>query len=148
MQPTRNRLPRPGLPVAPHSVTYLNSRPHMLHFLEEYFKHAALNFGQALQGVRYIFSHPDIDAISPKGSIRHAALSAGLRFRRIVNDLFFALIPPHWHHTREELSATRSIATQRWFQYGYCAWRFTNDGEIKQDLTGVDRRWDPRCRET
>jgi hypothetical protein len=118
----------------------------MFRFLEEYLKHFALNFGQALQGIRYFFSHPDIDAISPRGSIRHAATSAGLRSKRILNDFFFALTPPHWHHTREELSSMRRIATSRWFQYGYCAWRFTESGETKADLAGVDRRWDPRCR--
>jgi hypothetical protein len=117
----------------------------MLGFFEEYLKHFALNFGQALQGVRYFFSHPDIDAAAPRGTIRHAALSAGLRSKRVVNDLCFALIPPHWHHTREELSSMKRIPTLRWFQYGYCAWRFTGSGEVKQELAGVDRRWDPRC---
>lgn len=33
----------------------------MIRFREEYIKHFALNFGQALQGVRSFFSHPDID---------------------------------------------------------------------------------------
>jgi hypothetical protein len=117
----------------------------MIRFLEEYIKHFALNFGQALQGVRFFFSHPDIDEAAPRGTLRHAARSACLRSKRVVNDLFFALIPPHWHHTREELSSMRRTPTVRWFQYGYCAWRFTESGEPKEKSTGVDRRWDPRC---
>jgi hypothetical protein len=117
----------------------------MIRFLEEYAKHSALNFGQAFQGIRYFFSHPDIDQLAPKGSIKHLALSARLRFKRIINDLFFAVIPPHWHHTKEELSSMTKTPIMRWFQYGYCAWRFEESGELKKDLTDVDKRWDPRC---
>jgi hypothetical protein len=117
----------------------------MLQFAEEYAKHAALNFGQAMQGLRYFFSHPDMDGVSPRGSLRHMRASASLRAKRVANDLYFALIPPHWHHTREELRGMTQIQMGRWFQYGYCAWRFAEDGTMKQDLSGVDRRWDPRC---
>ncbi|MEO6280470.1 hypothetical protein [Roseateles sp.] len=117
----------------------------MIQFLEEYFKHTILNLGQALQGIRYFASHPDCDRLAPRGSMRHALLSMRLRFRRVSNDVFFALIPPHWHHTPEELSSMTRVPARRWFQYGYCAWRFTETGEAKTDLTNVDRRWDPRC---
>ena len=75
----------------------------MFRFLEEYLKHFALNLGQALQGVRYLFSHPDVDEIASRGSVGHAVRSAGLRSKRVFNDLFFALIPPHTHHSRDEL---------------------------------------------
>ena len=117
----------------------------MTRFLEEYLKHFALNFGQALQGLRYIASHPDIDRLSPRGSPRHVVLSLGLRSRRVANDLFFAMLPPRWHHTPQELESMTTIPLLRWFQYGYCAWRFTETGEPKVDLSRVDRRWDPRC---
>jgi hypothetical protein len=117
----------------------------MLQFAEEYAKHAALNFGQAMQGLRYFFSHPDMDRVARRGSLRHAFASVGLRARRIANDLYFALIPPRWHHTREELRGMTQVSMGRWFQYGYCAWRFTGEGAVKPDLSGVDRRWDPRC---
>jgi hypothetical protein len=113
----------------------------MRRFLEEYAKHFALNFGQALQGIRYLFSHPDVDTVARRGSIRHAALSVRLRSKRVANDLFFALIPPHWHHTRDELAQMRQTPISRWFQYGYCAWRFRDSAESSD----VDRRWDPRC---
>jgi hypothetical protein len=116
-------------------------------FLEEYAKHAALNLGQALQGLRYLTSHPDLDTRAPRGGLRHAVLSTALRTRRVTNDLFFAAIPPHWHHTREELRVMTAIPISRWFQYGYCAWRFTDNGEPRSDLgPHVDRRWDPRCK--
>ena len=118
----------------------------MLRFCEEYAKHLALNLGQALQGVRYLHSHPDIDAVAPRGTVRHAVLSARLRAKRVANDLFFAAIPPHWHHTREELAQMTTIPAVRWFQYGYCAWRFTDTGDPLAVLpANVDKRWDPRC---
>ncbi len=44
----------------------------MLRFFEEYSKHSALNLGQVPQGLRYLFSHPDLDTITPKGTLPHA----------------------------------------------------------------------------
>lgn len=117
-----------------------------MRFLEDYGKHAALNAGQALQGLRYVFTHPDVDAHARPGTLPHARRSAQLRLRRIANDLFFAILPPQSHHTPEELRAMRSTSVWKWFQYGYCAWRFDETGGQKPDLTGVDRRWDPRCK--
>ena len=117
-----------------------------MRFLEDYGKHAALNFGQALQGVRYLFTHPDVDVRAPRGTFLHVSLSARLRLRRIANDLCFAILPPQSHHTADELSAMRSSSFSNWFQYGYCAWRFDDTGREKRDLAGVDRRWDPRCK--
>jgi hypothetical protein len=73
-------------------------------WLEEYAKHGALNLGQALQGVRYLFTHPDVDRRAARRTLRHAILSAKLRSGRILNDLFYATIPPHWHHSAEELA--------------------------------------------
>ncbi|MGD9854749.1 MAG: hypothetical protein AB7U20_07335, partial [Planctomycetaceae bacterium] len=116
----------------------------MFRWFDEYYKHFALNLGQALQGVRYFYSHPDIDSSAPRGSLKHFAHSLYVRSRRVANDLFFAVIPPHWHHTPQQLAAMRNVPAARWFQYGYCAWRFTDSGEIKADLSTVDRRWDPR----
>ena len=54
-------------------------------------------------------------------------------------------IPPHWHHTRDELRGLCGVPIGRWFWYGYCAWRFDENGQAKASLDGVDRRWDPRC---
>lgn len=61
----------------------------------------------------------------------------------MANDLFFAVISPQWHHTREELSVFAAVPLLRWFQYGYCAWRFDEHGAPNHDLRGVD----PRCGE-
>ena len=120
----------------------------MRRFLDQYFKHAALNLGQALQGIRYFHSHPDADQQARQGSLRHLLLSCRIRSQRVINDLFFAAIPPHWHHTREELAQMAPIRASAWFQYGYCAWRFDDDGKPKPNLPAdVDRRWDPRCHE-
>jgi hypothetical protein len=94
-----------------------------------------------------VHSHPDVDEVAPRGTLRHTALSVRLRSRRIVNDLFFAVIPPHWHHTRAELAQMTNISASKWFQYGYCAWRFTESGALNDNLSpSVDKRWDPRCK--
>ena len=116
-------------------------------FLEEYAKHAALNFGQAMQGVRYFYSHPDSDEAAARGTFKHFTLSLSLRTKRIVNDLFFAAVPPHWHHTPDELRVMRTVPIKKWFFYGYSAWQFAESGDVRSDLDGTeDRRWDPRCR--
>ena len=116
-----------------------------IQFLEEYAKHTALNLGQALQGIRYLYSHPSVDAKANRGSAKHVAMSFALRSKRIANDLFFATIPPHWHHTPDELRGMTQVPISHWFQYGYYPWRFTNTGEPKDSLADLDKRWDPRC---
>ena len=64
----------------------------------------------------------------------------------VINDLFFAALPPHWHHSKEDIRSLHGVSLKRWFQYGFCAWRFGENGAEKP-LTGQeDRRWDPRCR--
>ena len=116
------------------------------YLVEEYAKHSVLNLGQFAQGLRYIHSHPDIDFRAERGSARHFILSVVFRSRRAANDLFFALIPPHWHHTPEQLSVMRPVALRKWFFYGYRPWRFDESGEVRADLSAADPRWDPRCR--
>lgn len=119
----------------------------IVRFLSEYIRHGALNLGQALQGIRYLYSHPDIDEVAARGTLRHGALSLRMRSKLVANDLFFAVIPPHWHHTPEELREMTSIPLGRWFQYGYCAWRFDESGAPREILSpDLDRRWDPRCK--
>jgi hypothetical protein len=120
--------------------------PKLSHWFEEYAKHSVLNLGQFAQGVRYLYSHPDIDSRARRGSWRHFILSALFRSRRAANDLFFALIPPHWHHTTEQLSVMRPVPLWKWFFYGYCPWRFDESGELRADLSSSDPRWDPRCK--
>jgi hypothetical protein len=115
-------------------------------FAVEYLKHSTLNLGQALQGLRYIYSHPDIDRIAKRGTLRHLVFSIVLRSSTILNDVYFSLFPPHWHHTPEEIKAFHSATVKLWFQYGYCAWRFDENGGYKELSGKEDRRWDPRCK--
>ena len=120
----------------------------MLTQLEDYLKHAALNLGQAMQGMRYLLTHPDIDRIAPPGTARHALHAVPLRLKRIVNDLFFAILPPRWHHSAEEMEIFRHWPVSHWFQCGYGPYRFSETGGRRTDLADLpERRWDPRCRE-
>jgi hypothetical protein len=115
---------------------------------EEYAKHSALNFGQALQGMRYLLTHPDMDRISPPGTMRHMLHAVPLRLKRIGNDLFFALLPPHWHHSADELATLQSMPVSEWFQAGYGPYRFSeHGGRLAGHEIVRDARWDPRCRE-
>lgn len=118
----------------------------MLLFLELYLKHSALNFGQVAQGLRYLFSHPDADAVAPVGTPRHKAKSVALRAKRIGNDLLFALIPPQSHHQPDELAALRPLSVRQWFEAGYAPYRFAETGErLPPDQVVREPRWDPRC---
>ena len=118
----------------------------MSKWIEEYAKHAALNFGQASQGLRYLLTHPKADRIAKRGTIRHMLLSLKLRSKLVANDLFFAILPPHWHHTKEQLASLHAVSLKRWFQAGYGPYRFAETGELLP-LHEVFRepRWDPRC---
>ena len=84
-------------------------------FIEEYAKHALLNLGQACQGLRYFYSHPDIDLVATRGSFAHFLRSITFRTKMIANDLVFALLPPHWHHTSAELQSMHAVPLQKWF---------------------------------
>jgi hypothetical protein len=114
--------------------------------LEEYLKHTTLNIGQAAHELRYLYSHPDMDGIAARGTFDHLRRSLWLRTRRFANDVFFAIIPPHWHHTPAELRQMQAVPLKKWFFYGYCQWRFDEQGQPKLHLDGTeDRRWDSRC---
>lgn len=114
-------------------------------FLIEYIKHAVLNLGQALQGIRYIYSHPKVDKIFDRGSLGHFLFSFVMRAKLILNDLFFSILPPHWHHSPDEIKSFHGTSLLKWFQYGYCAWRFSDSGALKTLDGTEDKRWDPRC---
>jgi len=120
----------------------------MLFWMEAYRKHAALNFGQAAQGVRFLLSHSDVDSIAPPGTVRHALHALPLRLKRVANDLFFALLPPQWHHSRAELEMLRPFPARFWFQAGYGPYRFSETGGmLPQDEWVREPRWDPRCKD-
>lgn len=105
----------------------------------DYARQSILNPVQACQGPRYLYSHPDINHLAPRGSARHRGLSLIKRSGLVVSDLFHALILPHWHHTSAQLAAMHRVPFGDWPSYGYQAWVFTTG------LTDPDRRWDPLC---
>ena len=116
-----------------------------LTLLEEYAKHSALNLGQVAHGLRYFYSHPDMDRLAPRGSLGHFRRSLQLRVTRAGNDFFYALIPPHWHHSPEELRTMHRVSLKKWFSLGYAQWRYTETGETRTDPENADPRWDARC---
>lgn len=130
------------------AVTLICKGSCMIKFVSEYLKHSVLNFGQVLQSIQYFYSHPDADKLASRGSVQHFKKSVALRGKLIANDLMFTLIPPHWHHSKDEISALHSQPIKTWFLCGYSPWRFADDKGNLRTLTGnEDRRWDPRCKE-
>lgn len=115
-------------------------------FATEYFRHSALNFGQAFQGIRYFYSHPKADSLAVRGTFKHFWCSFRLRIKLIANDLFFAIIPPQWHHSESELASLHQFSAQTWFEAGFKPWVFVDESLERRTLTGnEDKRWDPRC---
>lgn len=120
----------------------------MSNWTVEYIRHSALNLGQVAQGVRYLVTHPDYDRIAPPGTIKHVLRAVPLRLKRIANDLLFAVLPPRWHHTRDELKIFRRGSVKTWYQAGFGPHRFTEAGDLLPEPAIVhEARWDPRCRE-
>ena len=93
-------------------------------FLLEYWKHTALNIGQVARDFRYFYYHPAADKIANDGSAKHYAWSAVFRAKSLGNNLFYSLIPPHWHHSRSELEAMHEGTSRQWFLHGYAPWSY------------------------
>lgn len=94
--------------------------------VEEYLKHTALNLGQVARDVRYFYYHPDVDQIATEGTLKHYSHSVVSRFKSLGNNLFYSIVPPHWHHSKRDLEAMRDASARAWFLHGYAPWRFPN----------------------
>jgi hypothetical protein len=90
--------------------------------IEEYWKHTALNLGQAVRDLRYFYYHPDADKIAKEGTAKHYAYSAVRRVGSLSNNVFYSIIPPHWHHSKAELEYLTPASTKEWFMHGYAPW--------------------------
>ncbi|WP_413288283.1 hypothetical protein [Bdellovibrio sp. HCB337] len=93
-------------------------------FTEEYLKHTALNLGQLARDFRYFYYHPDADKVAKEGSLRHYVYSSGRRVKSMGNNLFYSVIPPHWHHTAEDLMTMPAGSMKEWFLHGYAPWEY------------------------
>jgi hypothetical protein len=91
--------------------------------LDEYGKHTALNAGQAAHDLRYLFNHPGANAVADKGTLQHKWESAKRRIPSFAQNAFYAAIPPHWHHTDENLKLMDAASAKEWFLHGYDRWK-------------------------
>lgn len=96
----------------------------VIRLIEEYWKHTALNLGQAARDIRYFYNHPDAGRFADEGSVKHVSYSMVRRARSLANNLFYSAIPPHWHHSRKELEYMTPASAREWFLHGYAPWRF------------------------
>ena len=85
--------------------------------VEEYAKHTALNLGQAARDIRYLTNHPG----APEGA-GHAFESVKRRLPSLLNNLFYAAVPPHLHHDKAELAAMGGSLGD-WYRRGYAPWK-------------------------
>lgn len=92
--------------------------------IEEYWKHTALNLGQAVRDLRYFYCHPDADKYATEGSSKHVFYSFGRRVRSFGTNLFYSVIPPHWHHTKEDLQYISPASAIELFLHGYAPWNY------------------------
>ena len=93
-------------------------------FLDEYWKHAALNLGHVARDVRYFYYHPKADKIAKEGTLKHYVHSFARRVPSFANNLFFTVTPPHLHHTKEELAPMCAASFKDWFLHGYAPWTY------------------------
>jgi hypothetical protein len=82
-------------------------------FWREYGQHSRLNLGQAARDARWMFDHPDAD--SPLDAAR-------IRLPSLAKNLFYSRIPPHLHHSKEELAPFEHTNAKDLFMYGYAPW--------------------------
>ena len=84
-------------------------------FFVHYWKHAALNFGQAMRDLRYFFDEPNSKNIWT-AMIR--------RTGRFLNNIIFTILPPQFHHSSEELREFDKASAKRWYLHGYKPWDY------------------------
>ncbi len=93
-------------------------------WLEQYFKHSALNLGQAARDLRYFYFHPNADKLNSKSRAFHYFYSFLLRTRSFGKNIFYSVIPPHFHHKREDLEYMLPASESEWFLHGYAPWAY------------------------
>lgn len=100
--------------------------------IEEYWKHTALNLGQAVRDIRFIYYHPDADRLAKEGTLKHYAYSVFRRIKSFENNAFYSIIPPHWHHTAEDLVGMQPATAREWFLHGYAPWTYPDPTKEKK----------------
>ncbi|MFM6927851.1 MAG: hypothetical protein ACKOX6_05265 [Bdellovibrio sp.] len=103
-------------------------------FALEYWKHTALNLGQAVRDLRYFYYHPDADKIAAEGTLKHYAYSCLRRIRSLANNIFFSVIPPHWHHTKTDLESMMPASAKEWFLHGYAPWSYPDPSKQRSKI--------------
>lgn len=88
----------------------------------DYARHSALNFGQAARDVRWLLEHPGADKVAPEGSLKHKASSLSLRLPSLASNVYYGVLPPLLHHTREELADSKDKSLRTMFREGYNPW--------------------------
>ena len=94
----------------------------MKYKIREYLIHTSLNLGQAFRDLRFFYYHPRVDKIAEVGSTKHYLYSFFYRIKSLWDNIYYSIIPPHWHHSSEELKKMRTGSILQWFIHGYAPW--------------------------
>ena len=114
--------------------------------IDDYIRHAALNYGQAARDIRYFLDHPGSDKIAPRGSIKHGLSSASLRLPSLVSNLYYGTLPPLLHHTEEELAEGRDKSLKEIFLEGYAPWKYGKKSAKEKTAAAKPKRESPKER--
>lgn len=93
-------------------------------YLDEYWKHTALNIGQLVRDFRFFYHHPAASKVAREATIKYCIVSFGYRLRSMGYNTLYAILPPHWHHSAEDLQSMSPVGAYKWFLHGYAPWRF------------------------
>jgi len=105
--------------------------------LQQYWLHTALNAGLALRDIRWINDHPHADLNAAQGTLKHQLDSIKYRLPSLINNVFFAVLPPQLHHTWEDLKDTTNATAKDWFLHGFMPWKY-KDPTHNSDLNEED----------
>lgn len=84
-------------------------------YLQAYYKHTALNLGQATRDLRYVHKYPKTN--SQNYSLIISILK---RTKSFIQNLFYAALHPLWtHHTIADCQDLESKTARQWFLIGY-----------------------------
>ena len=87
-------------------------------YLQAYYKHTALNLGQAFRDLRYLHKYP-----KTKSQNYSYIISILKRTKSFIQNLYYAVLHPLWtHHTKEDCQDLNSKSTKQWFLIGYKPW--------------------------
>jgi hypothetical protein len=94
-----------------------------------------------MRDLRYFFDHPNAEKVARPGTAKYAAASASSRVPSAFSNAWYTVIPPHLHHTEEELrDMTDRLQLRRFFMEGYDPWSHPMKKNGRKSKTYLDKK--------